>query len=347
MRIVLGTVLAALSLFASIVSSQKLPLVVSTWGNADFQAAGQRAFDYIQKYPKNRVAALVEGLSECESRQCDTTVGYGGSPDESGETTLDALVLDGPGQKMGAVGDLRKIKDAARVAWAVMNYTKHSFLAGDQATKFALQMGFQESSLITNVSTTMHTEWLNNNCQPNFWRNVAPNPLKTCGPYKPNQNAAKFSLNSKEPLNAFSQVSHDTIGMVVIDTNGDVAAGTSTNGARNKIPGRIGDSPIPGAGAYCDNAIGGAAATGDGDIMMRFLPSFLAVEKMRSGTTPRKAAEIAILRMKAVYPEYFGAVIAANKLGEHGAACNGMATFSYVVGDGNAEKVQVYTVKCF
>ncbi|KAE9555175.1 hypothetical protein FO519_001599 [Halicephalobus sp. NKZ332] len=321
------------------------PVVITTWGNTDFQSATQKAIDRLKTAPNHRLLALVEGLTECEARQCDTTVGFGGSPDESGETTLDALLMDGPKKKMGAVGDLRKIKSAAKVAWAVMNHTKHSFIVGNQATKFAISMGFSEEDLTTDVSSTMHKSWLEARCQPNYWVNVEPDPQKTCGPYKPS--IVKGKPEKPESYKeTFTENSHDTIGMVVIDSDSNIAAGTSTNGARNKIAGRVGDSPIPGAGAYVDNEVGGAAATGDGDIMMRFLPSFLAVEKMKSGTNPTKAAEIAVLRIKQYYPNYFGAVIAANRNGDHGAACNGMKTFSYVVGRADEDKVKVYTVNC-
>jgi N4-(beta-N-acetylglucosaminyl)-L-asparaginase len=118
--------------FSSTVKENKLPLIVSTWGNKDFQAAAQKSLDRIRISPSHRLLALVEGLSECENRQCDTTVGYGGSPDEDGETTLDAMLMDGPGQKMGAVADLREVKQVAAVAWSVMNHTKHSFIVGNQ-----------------------------------------------------------------------------------------------------------------------------------------------------------------------------------------------------------------------
>lgn len=145
--------------------------------------------------------------------------------------------------------------------------------------------------------------------------------------------------------------------MVVIDSNGDVSAGTSTNGAGNKIPGfvvgldtryfilrRIGDSPIPGAGAYVDNEIGGAAATGNGDIMMRFLPSFLTVEAMRAGNSPRKASQLAIRRIAKYYPTFFGAIVAADKQGRIGAACNGMTRFAYSVPTDRG--IEVQTVDC-
>ena len=101
-------------------------------------------------------------------------------------------------------------------------------------------------------------------------KNVVPNPTSTCGPYQP-----KKLAKSPGKIMHSDQDNHDTIGMIAIDTRGHIAAGTSTNGMRNKIPGRVGDSPIAGAGAYADQEVGAAAATGDGDIMMRFLPRYI------------------------------------------------------------------------
>ncbi|KHJ99983.1 n(4)-(Beta-N-acetylglucosaminyl)-L-asparaginase domain protein [Oesophagostomum dentatum] len=133
---------------------------------------------------------------------------------------------------------------------------------------------------------------------------------------------------------------HDTLGMVVLDQNGNLAAGTSTNGARFKIPGRVGDSPIPGAGAYAVEGVGAAAATGDGDIMMRFLPSFHVVEQMRLGTKPFRAAHKAMRRIVQYYPHFQGAVVAVNAKGVHGAACAGLQKFQYSLGVGSATRVE-------
>lgn len=105
-------------------------------------------------------------MAHYDSRSCS----FGGSPDESGETTLDAIIMDGPGHKMGAVGDLRRIKNAIGVARAVMNFTKHSFLVGDSATQFAVSMGFQEETLQTDTSVDMWKSWRAKQCQPNFWQ---------------------------------------------------------------------------------------------------------------------------------------------------------------------------------
>lgn len=205
------------------------------------------------------------GCSVCEREQCDGTVGYGGSPDETGETTLDAMIMDGKTMNMGAVAALRNVKDAIAVAKHVLLYTKHSMLVGSQATDFAEQQGFKRETLTTNSSKDIWKSWTAKQCQPNFWTNVTPNPQTTCGPYKPNQVdrvTQKPQTHQEYSVIGYGRYNHDTIGMIVIDRQGNIAAGTSTNGARHKIPGRVGDSPIPGAGSYADNDVGAAAATG-------------------------------------------------------------------------------------
>ncbi|KAL0839356.1 hypothetical protein ABMA28_016091 [Loxostege sticticalis] len=246
---------------------------------------------------------------------------------------------------VGAVGALRGIKDAISVARHVLEHTKHSFLVGELATQFAVEMGFHRETLVTPQSKEMWKKWFNeDHCQPNFWMNVKPNPKKSCGPYS-KQPSKKYDEDIEGHMKV-DRYNHDTIGMVAIDKNGDVAAGTSTNGAKFKIPGRIGDSPIPGSGAYADNTVGGAAATGDGDIMLRFLPSFLAVEEMRRGSSPTSAARVAVERIVAYYPDFMGAVVALSKVGKHGAACHGITSFPYVVHDTTQESYKVIEVKC-
>jgi isoaspartyl peptidase/L-asparaginase-like protein (Ntn-hydrolase superfamily) len=142
------------------------------------------------------------------------------------------------------------------------------------------------------------------------------------------------------------QKSHDTIGMVAIDADGNMASGTSTNGARHKIPGRVGDAPITGSGSYVDQQIGGAAATGDGDVLMRFLPSFATVEHMRSGMTPSTAAAYSLKTIAGYYPRFEGAVVAMKKNGEFGAACYGFKNFTYAVANSDLGGPQVHSVDC-
>lgn len=304
------------------VVNNSFPVIVITW---NYTSATEKAWDVIYNQKRSALDAIEEGCSLCEEQQCRKTVGFGGSPDECGETMLDAVIMDGVAMDVGGVGGLRNVKNAISVARKVLEHTKHSLLGGDLATDFAVNMGFKKESLQTDESKEMWLKWKANKCQPNFWKNVIPDPTTTCGPYRPSD------IKDDESTLVGSEDNHDTIGVLAIDSQGRTAAGTSTNGAKNKIPGRIGDSPIAGAGAYADQEAGAAAGTGDGDIMMRFLPSFLAVEEMRNGASPSAAAKTAINRIAQHYPSFFGGVIALNKKGEYGAACNGMAEFPYYV----------------
>lgn len=320
-------------------SCSALPLVVNTWG---FSNATLRAWRVLTVENGTALDAVEQGCSQCEQDQCDGTVGYGGSPDEDGETTLDALIIDGPRYAMGAVGDLRRVKRAISVARAVMERSTHTFLVGEKATQFAVEMGFQEESLATNHSKQMWRDWQEGHCQPNYRQNVVPDPRTSCGPYRP---AEQLSAEGERP-SAANELNHDTIGMVVIDTQKRLAAGTSTNGMNHKIPGRVGDSPIPGAGAYADQEVGGAAATGDGDILMRFLPSYQAVESMRRGVDPHTASVDALHRIVQHHPRFVGALVAVSIDGTYGAACHGIPIFPYSVAKPGYGTAVVEHVKC-
>lgn len=120
-----------------------------------------------------------------------------------------------------------------------MEHTQHTFLVGDQATQFAIQMGFKEQSLTSNESQQAWTNWRSNNCQPNSWKNVIPDPTQSCGPYRPIQLNKKggFQTAAEVSSNVIDETNHDTIGMIAIDSQGRIAAGTSTNGKKFKIPG--------------------------------------------------------------------------------------------------------------
>ncbi|XP_060800794.1 N(4)-(Beta-N-acetylglucosaminyl)-L-asparaginase isoform X2 [Amyelois transitella] len=329
--------------FNSLNASRNIPIVITTWRFTNSTAA---AWDVLKQGGVS-LNAVEKGASVCEEMQCDLTVGYGGSPDENGETTLDAMIMDGKTMNVGSVGALRRIKNVISVARHVLEHSKHSILVGELATQFALQMGFTEESLTTPVSKQMWMKWRNeHNCQPNFWMNVQPDPTKYCGPYSEfKTNKHKNYMRRRKEHRMIDENNHDTIGIVAIDQTGNIAAGTSTNGAKFKMPG-IGDSPIPGAGAYADNNVGGAAATGDGDVMLRFLPSFLAVEEMRRGSSPRDAALTAIKRIAEHYPSFMGAVIAVSKNGDYAAACNGIPEFPFVVQDGSHETYKVNVIDC-
>lgn len=177
-------------------NSQTLPIVINTWSINGYEKAPDYAWESLMK-TGNRLDAIEAGCGFCEKAQCDGTVGFGGSPDESGNTTLDAMIFDGPTHSLGAVGALKGIKNAIGVARAVLKFTDHSFLAGESATKFAIEMGFKQESLATNHSLGMWQKWLANNCQPNYRENVVPDPRKACGPYKPKPD---FSNETKKKV---------------------------------------------------------------------------------------------------------------------------------------------------
>mmetsp|Transcript_1797 Transcript_1797/g.6419 ORF Transcript_1797/g.6419 Transcript_1797/m.6419 type:complete len:266 (+) Transcript_1797:105-902(+) len=196
--------------------------------------------------------AVEQGCALCEVLQCDGTVGYGGSPDERGETTLDALIMDGESMEVGAVGGLRRVKGAIAAARLVMERSQHTMLVGDHATEFAVEMGMEEDSLSTQHSKELHDVWVAKGCQPNFRRGVTPDPSSSCGPYtpafggqSPSEAGGTGEAKGPQPRPPVSEMNHDTIAMVAIDAAGRISAGTSTNGALHKVPGRVGDSPIP------------------------------------------------------------------------------------------------------
>uniref|UniRef100_A0ACD5UU96 Uncharacterized protein n=1 Tax=Avena sativa TaxID=4498 RepID=A0ACD5UU96_AVESA len=334
-----------------------LPVVVSTW---PFREAVRAAWEVVAAggIGGSAVDAVVAGCSACEVLRCDGTVGPGGSPDENGETTLDALIMNGATMEIGAVAAMRYVKDGIKAAKLVMEHTGHTLLVGEKATAFAISMGLAGP---TNLSSTESIEkwsnWRQNHCQPNFWKNVVP--AGNCGPYYPiNVNPDHRTVgeiqgwlqsdNLLEPTDSHLKSvinchNHDTISMAVIDKMGHVAVGTSTNGATFKIPGRVGDGPIPGSSAYGDDEVGACGATGDGDIMMRFLPCYQVVESMRRGMEPRDAAMDAISRISRKYPDFVGALFAVNNKGVHAGACHGW-TFQYSVRNSSMEDVEVITV---
>uniref|UniRef100_A0A0D9W7V5 beta-aspartyl-peptidase n=1 Tax=Leersia perrieri TaxID=77586 RepID=A0A0D9W7V5_9ORYZ len=321
------------------------PVVVSTW---PFREAVRVAWEVVSPSGAggSAVDAVVAGCSACEMLRCDGTVGPGGSPDENGETTLDALIMNGTTMEIGAVAAMRYVKDGIKAAKLVMDHTEHTLLVGEKATSFAISMGLAgPADLSSPESIEKWTIWRQNQCQPNFWKNVIP--VGSCGPYHPigvpseeSKGSVKHVLeqtqggicqgllepnNLLEPMNSLKSVdrhNHDTISMAVIDKMGHVAVGTSTNGATFKIPGRVGDGPIPGSSAYADDEV---------------------VESMRRGMEPRDAAMDAILRIARKYPEFVGAVFAINKKGVHAGACNGW-TFQYSVRNSSMQDVEVITV---
>ncbi|XP_057857551.1 probable isoaspartyl peptidase/L-asparaginase 3 isoform X2 [Cryptomeria japonica] len=262
--------------------------------------------------------------------------------------------------EVGAVASMQFVKGAIRAAKLVSEYTQHTLLVGNRASTFALSMGLPgPTNLSSPESLEKWAKWKQNNCEPNFRKNVIP--VNGCGPYRPVIGVSDLQKNyyacdNKETIDRgsilanantgsehISRHNHDTISMAVIDKLGHIAVGTSTNGATFKIPGRVGDGPIAGSSAYADQEAGACGATGDGDVMMRFLPCYQVVESMRQGMTPKDAAVDAISRIKRKYPDFVGALFALNVQGVHSGACHGW-TFQYSVRSEGMEDVEVYTV---
>ena len=339
--------------------------VINTWSGV-FEDATAEAYRTLVE-DGSALDAVEQGCKVCEAEQCDTSVGYGNHPDTNSHTSLDAMIMNGDNFDVGSVGYIRKFRDVISIARYVMTYTSQTLLVGEGAEDFASMVGFIPHSATTNQSISIYNSWKEANCQPNFYENI-PEATTQCGPYNvPPPNQRKSYLNpslrlekrqkalpqelmngGNERLWAANKENHDTIGMVTIDALGSMACGTSTNGANHKVAGRVGDSPITGAGCYVNSKVGGCAATGDGDVMMRFLPSFYAVTQMENNAfttpaSPQIAAARAIQRIVDVFPTFSGAVVCVNKEGLHGAAANNMS-FAYSYASSTSNGVQVVTV---
>lgn len=270
----------------------KNPIVISTWKHG--LPANEAAWKILQS-GGSALDAVEAGVRVPEGDPEVMTVGYGGFPDKSGKVTLDACIMDEKG-RAGSVAFLQHIKHPVSVARLVMEKTPHVMLAGKGALKFALANGFQKEKLLT---PKMKMEWKK-------WK--------------------KENREFKPVINIENKVveNHDTIGMLALDAEGRMAGACTTSGIAYKLHGRVGDSPIIGAGLYVDGEVGGATATGRGELVMKTLGSFLVVELMRGGMPPKEACLEAIRRIvKKIpgYEEHQIGYIALNIKGEYGSFC--------------------------
>lgn len=261
------------------------PVAIATWGpNVKATAA---AWEILSKGGR-ALDAVEAGARVPEADPKDTSVGYGGFPDRDGNVTLDACIMDEFGMA-GSVSFIQNIMHPISVARKVMENTPHVMLAGDGAYRFAISQGFPHENLLTETAKAAWIDWQKES------------------EYKPIINVER----------------HDTIGILAVDQSKRLAGACSTSGAAFKMHGRVGDSPIIGAGMFVDNEVGGAASTGLGEIVLRTLGSFLVVEEMRRGASPQKAVEVAVKRIVRKYPkqaeEAQVGFIAIDKRGRHGA----------------------------
>jgi N4-(beta-N-acetylglucosaminyl)-L-asparaginase len=237
--------------------------------------ATRKAYELLLK-GADTLDACVEGVTIVEDDPNDNTVGYGGMPNEEGEVELDAAVMHGPTHSAGAVAALKKIKNPAKVARLVMKQTDHVLLVGKGAAKFAKAQGFKEEELLTEKARKIWLYWRQTHSGEDDW---LPPPDKDLDP-----DVAKY----------FGRPT-GTVHVAAMNAKGEISCVTSTSGLAFKLPGRVGDSPIIGAGLYVDNAIGSCGSTGRGEANLQNLSSFAAVELMRGGMPPQEAG-LEILR---------------------------------------------------
>ncbi|MEK6701014.1 MAG: N(4)-(beta-N-acetylglucosaminyl)-L-asparaginase [Planctomycetota bacterium] len=232
---------------------------------------------------------IVQGIKIIEDDPNDTSVGLGGEPNFEGIVELDASVMYGPTHKSGAVASIRNIKNPAQVALLVLRRTNHCLLVGEGALRFAKSMGFKEEDLLTEQSRREWQHWRENLSPNDAWLNDDQRDPLTGKPFEQPGQLAKAEV---EP-----DFTYGTVHLSAVTEKGDVASCTSTSGLSWKIPGRVGDSPIIGAGNYCDNAVGGAGCTGRGESAITNLSAYTMVMLMERGMTPAQAAMEAMKRV--------------------------------------------------
>lgn len=266
------------------------PIVLSTWNFG--LKANEEAWTILAKGGR-ALDAVEKGVRFVENDPTERSVGYGGRPDRDGRVTLDACIMD-ENYNIGSVAALENIKNPISVARAVMEKTPHVMLVGEGALQFAVSQGFKKENILTEESEKEWKEWLKDS------------------KYKPIVNIEN----------------HDTIGMIALDAQGNLSGACTTSGMAFKMHGRVGDSPVIGAGLFVDNEVGAATATGHGEEVIRTVGTHLVVELMRQGRNPQEACKEAVGRIvkitqrrKKNLKDIQVGFIAINKKGEYGSYC--------------------------
>ena len=284
------------------------PIVISS---ANGLAATARAMDLIRG-GADALDAVIAGVNIVEDDPKDMSVGYGGLPNEDGVVELDSSVMHGPTGRGGAVAALQNIKNPSRVAKVVMERSDHVLIVGAGALRFARAHGFKEQDLLTDESREAWLKWRETMSTEDDW--LPPHDMDN----KDIGEALKSALRN-----------HGTINCNAIDLKGNISGCTSTSGLAYKISGRVGDSPILGAGLYVDNEVGAAGSTGRGEANLLACSSVMIVEHMRQGKAPTEACLMACERITRLtkerrlldekgLPKFQVNFYAINKSGEYG-----------------------------
>jgi N4-(beta-N-acetylglucosaminyl)-L-asparaginase len=288
------------------------PLIITSHSNETGQKAMEAGWAVLNS-GGTAVDAVEKAANVIEVDPEDTSVGYGGLPNERGVVQLDSSFMDGKTYSAGAVACLENIKTPSSVARLVMQHTDHVLLVGAGALEFARAWGFKEEDLLTEKSRKIWLRWKEELSPNDDWG--APEHLQ--------------NLQKKETYwQDFPEIEHHygTTNVLAIDSNGDIAGCTTTSGLSFKLNGRVGDSPIIGAGLYVDNEVGAAGATGRGEDVIKSCASYYMVMRMREGRTPQQACEDALRMITQKYlkvnPAFFPSekFVAINKNGETGCA---------------------------
>lgn len=299
-----GGIVAPLAAASGGTSAGTRPVVLSTW---NFGLKANKEAWTILSGGGRALDAVEAGARITEADPEVSSVGYGGLPDRDGRVTLDACIMDEHGN-CGSVAFLENIRHPVSVARMVMEKTPHVMLVGEGALQFALVCGFKKENILTKAAEKAWKEW-----------------LRTAH-YKPVINVEN----------------HDTIGIVALDEQGNLSGACTTSGLAYKMHGRVGDSPIIGAGLYVDNEIGAATATGVGEEVIRIVGCHLVVELMRQGYAPGEACKAAVERILKKNPDGAKEVqvgfLALNKQGVYGSYCL-QPGFSYAVRTADTEQL--------
>ena len=296
------------------------------------------AYDMMTQQGADPLDAAIAGVNIVELDPNDQSVGLGGLPNAEGIVQLDASVMHGPTKRAGSVAAIEDIATPSLVAKAVMDYTDHLMLVGAGARRFAIEMGFTPQNLLTDKSRQDWLRWRANLNPDDAWLDHKDD-VKLAKPTPP-RSSSRMPAFRQDADESDNHVFYDargiphtygTINMNALTASGDLGSVTTTSGMSWKIPGRVGDSPIIGAGQYCDNDVGAAGSTGRGEANIKVCGAFLAVEFMRNGMAPEAALMKVMERVIAMTekrllndkgrPFFDLDFYAINKRGEFAGAC--------------------------